>query len=176
MGLTLLQEDLAQSIREQTTRSGQSIENGIVKNLEEWSSLANDVHESARSSVSILDDLLVRDENSLVTDVIWLLTSPAANQNFDKVESGTLSLELTIFPLLGLVRDTYKEFRLSAQNKRIDFKLKFRPSSQNPHELPNWDQRNFVGDSIRITQVLRNLISNAIKFTPEGGSYPHLLE
>ena len=64
MGLTLLQEDLAQTIREQTTRSGQSIENGIVKNLEEWSSLANDVHESARSSVSILDDLLVRDGNT----------------------------------------------------------------------------------------------------------------
>ena len=153
MGLTLLQEDLAQTIREmssgsrQITERNSKIDSGLLQNLEEWSLLAKDVHESARSSVSILDDLL----------------------NFDKVESGTLSLEVTMFPLLGLVRDTYREFRLSAQNKKIKFGLEFRPSPLLPEDVPLWERRNFAGDSIRITQVIRNLISNAIKFTPEGG-------
>lgn len=66
MGLALLQEDLTQSIRDLRTRNSQSSENnarlegGILTNLEEWASLAKDVHGSARSSVSILDDLMVR--------------------------------------------------------------------------------------------------------------------
>ena len=66
MGLPLLQEDLAQSIRDLRTRNSQTSENnarlegGILSNLEEWASLAKYVDGSARSSVSILDDLIVR--------------------------------------------------------------------------------------------------------------------
>ena len=85
MGLALLQEDLTQSIRDLTTKDNQSSENdarmdgGIRSNLEEWSSLAKDVHDSARSSVSILDDLMVCAEKD--TSCLFLLCeiSPRSN-------------------------------------------------------------------------------------------------
>ena len=138
MGLTLLEEDLAQSLRgvavsSDNTRNEERT--ALIRNLDEWASLAKDVHESARSSVAILDDLL----------------------NFDKVESGTLSMELTTFPLFGLVRETYKEFRLSAQNKKLDFQLVCHDSVPGHNGATLWDEENFVGDSVRVAQVIRNL-------------------
>lgn len=70
MGLALLQEDLTQSIRDLTSRNKQRSENSEsldITNLQEWFSLAKDVHDSARSSVSILDDLMVCEKDTRLT-------------------------------------------------------------------------------------------------------------
>ena len=145
MGLTLLEEDLTESIRDIATRDNSfndterhRLEACLLRNLDDWSALTRDVHESARSSVAILDDLL----------------------NFDKIESGTLSLENTIMPIFGLIKGAYKEFRLSAQNKKIDFSLVCESPQPCDDTSELWFMRNFVGDSVRITQVIRNLCSS----------------
>jgi len=87
--------------------------------------------------------------------------------NYDKVESGTLSLELTVVSIWSLIERTVTEFKLPMASKNI--KLRIDIPSESPFEELLLEDQKMIGDNVRITQVLRNLVSNAIKFTPEGG-------
>ena len=121
--------------------------------------LEDDILTSARSAVGVLNDLL----------------------NYDKVESGTLSLELEVIPIFDLIQRTFAEFRQPAKLKKLGYELDLNPlvldgsentysSSIDPSELPQYMRRQCaIGDVSRLSQVMRNLISNSLKFTPNGG-------
>ena len=96
---------------------------------------------------------------------------------------GTLSLERTIISIWSLVETTAMEFRVPTAKKEIKLNLQF-DTSPNPDpsgSLPlgqvsqslaaEIKERKVVGDAVRITQVVRNLLSNAMKFTPQGGMW-----
>jgi len=75
-----------------------------------------------------------------------------------RLETGKLTIESLPFNLKILIEDIIDGFRPQAKTKNIDLKLEF-----------NINQAaNYISDPVRITQVLGNLISNAIKFTEEG--------
>lgn len=78
--------------------------------------------------------------------------------DFSKIESGKVELEQRPIPFPKLLSQVYSTMRTQAVYKGID--LKFNPGDN----LPEW----VIGDRTRLMQVLINLISNAIKFTPEG--------
>jgi len=164
MALTLLQEEIAQSLGYDTTEEMEKLHlnaegsgatttsdtaddtNNKVSNTKPeigWYKLAKEVQINAESSVEVLNDLL----------------------NYDKVESGSLSLELTAIPIWGLIEQTISEFRLSASSKNIKMSLELPKSSPT---MPTLKDTKVVGDAVRIVQVVRNLVSNALKFTPEG--------
>ena len=117
----------------------------------EWFNTANDVLANTQSAVDVLSDLL----------------------NYDKVQSNTLTLELTKVPIWCLIQRTMDEFRLPAMNKQIEMKVNYEWGEQvydNSDQLPSGLLSQLVvGDQIRLQQVLRNLASNAVKFTPENG-------
>lgn len=75
-----------------------------------------------------------------------------------KVEMGVLSLQERKFSLRALVEDCVYTFENAAQTKGLDYNLSITPEMDD----------EFMGDPLRIKQVLTNLLSNAIKFTPEG--------
>ncbi|MFT6434447.1 MAG: PAS domain S-box-containing protein [Candidatus Azotimanducaceae bacterium] len=77
--------------------------------------------------------------------------------DISKIESGKIELQLTPFSLADLLYGLEKLFHLSANEKQL--KLTFSAFD---------DKTNFVGDPVRIGQVLINLISNAIKYTDSG--------
>ncbi|MBK6794440.1 MAG: PAS domain S-box protein [Anaerolineales bacterium] len=79
--------------------------------------------------------------------------------DFSKIEAGKLSIIPSPFKPDTLVRETVKLFMPKAQQKSI--LLSVMVTSNIPDAA--------MGDSGRIRQILSNLISNAIKFTPEGG-------
>ena len=78
--------------------------------------------------------------------------------DFSKMEAGQVDLELTTFNLGDLLHRMAESFVVMASEKDIRLHAQLLLS-----ELPN-----VVGDSVRIEQVLNNLLGNAIKFTREG--------
>ena len=76
--------------------------------------------------------------------------------DLDRMESGRVTLNVTEVDLNALVADATDRARTTAQLHRfkLDLDPKLRP-------LP--------ADSDRIFQVVTNLISNAIKYSPKGG-------
>lgn len=78
--------------------------------------------------------------------------------DYSKIESGKLELESIPFDIRELVEETIDIVSPKAMEKDLDFHLFIDPT------IPN----HFLGDPIRIRQILLNLISNAIKFTPSG--------
>lgn len=78
--------------------------------------------------------------------------------DYSKIESGTLSLEIKEFSVLEIIEETLDMFRSKAAQKKIDL----------VHYLdPNVPETIFC-DSLRLKQILINLIGNSIKFTEEG--------
>ena len=76
-----------------------------------------------------------------------------------KIESGRMELELTTFDLPTLLRDTLTMMRERATRKGIETILEI--DSQ---------LGDCMADERKVKQTLLNLLSNALKFTPEGGS------
>lgn len=79
--------------------------------------------------------------------------------DLSKIEAGQLSLEITPFSLKQKIQDTLELLTPLANEKDLTLSLKYNP------DLPEMIE----GDEHRISQILRNLIGNAIKFTHEGG-------
>src|SRR6185436_14147296 len=78
--------------------------------------------------------------------------------DFSKIESGKIQLEKIDFNLENLLKQVINAFRHSADEKQL--KLTLGRQSDIP-EIIN-------GDPVRLTQILNNLLHNAIKFTSEG--------
>lgn len=78
--------------------------------------------------------------------------------DFSKIESGKLSLHLEPFNLVTLVGDVIGLMSDSAVQKNLKL----------TSNLPSRITHNFIGDQMRLRQILLNLIGNAIKFTEQG--------
>ena len=79
--------------------------------------------------------------------------------DYSKVEAGSLTLESAPFELATVFRSVAGLFSLKARSKGL--RLTFSGSENVPLMLQ--------GDALRLSQVLINLIGNALKFTDRGG-------
>jgi histidine kinase len=80
-------------------------------------------------------------------------------QELSRVEAGASPLEIKPARIENLVQTTIKRLASQALKKQINL------STDIPAELPP-----VLLDEARITQVLTNLVSNALQYTPAGGS------
>jgi HAMP domain-containing protein/CheY-like chemotaxis protein/signal transduction histidine kinase len=78
--------------------------------------------------------------------------------DLSKIESGTVSVEAEEVFFSNLLEMVGRPFRHEAENRRLAFEV---------HSDPNLT-RSLVTDSKRLQQVLKNLLSNAFKFTEHG--------
>jgi PAS domain S-box-containing protein len=78
--------------------------------------------------------------------------------DFTKLDSGKIELSAIDFNLRELTQSLYQSFSFKAKEKNIVFDVEY------DQRMPFYVK----GDNFRLSQVLNNLISNAIKFTHEG--------
>ncbi|MBD5641068.1 MAG: response regulator, partial [Desulfovibrio sp.] len=80
--------------------------------------------------------------------------------DMSKIESGKLSISNEEFNLHQLLENIGNIVRPQIHARKQNFEIL----------LENVDEENLVGDAMRLNQVLLNILSNACKFTPEGGN------
>lgn len=78
--------------------------------------------------------------------------------DFSKIEAGKLKFEDKYFSLRDIVNDLVNTIRFKADEKGLQLVVQI--DEQIPEQIS--------GDPLRLNQILLNLVSNAIKFTPGG--------
>jgi signal transduction histidine kinase/AmiR/NasT family two-component response regulator len=78
--------------------------------------------------------------------------------DLSKIEAGKLQLEMEPFSINDLAQGAVATFNVMAQSKDLSFDLSVSPDAVGV----------YIGDSIRVRQILYNLVSNALKFTTSG--------
>ncbi|HHB94148.1 MAG TPA: response regulator, partial [Campylobacterales bacterium] len=81
--------------------------------------------------------------------------------DISKLESGKVELEESYFNIIDEFENMIETYAKDASQKDIDFSIWIDPE---------FSSELFKSDATKIKQVLINLISNAIKFTPNSGS------
>lgn len=79
--------------------------------------------------------------------------------DLSKVEQGSIEIEKEPFKILDMIDRIVELFAIKAKEKSLRFYCYASPA------IPEL----LIGDTVRLRQVLSNLVGNAIKFTPKGG-------
>ncbi len=114
----------------------------LIENKEQ--NLTDQQKDFAKTMYNAGNDLL-----NLINDILDL----------SKIEARKLSLRFEDFSLPGFFERLRQTFEPQASSKKIDFNIEFAPEAQNI---------SIHSDPLRLEQVLRNFLSNAIKFTESG--------
>jgi PAS domain S-box-containing protein len=78
--------------------------------------------------------------------------------DYNKMESGKIVFEQAQFSLNDFLKDILRTYSFRSKSKNLEFDI------IKENELPS----EVIGDSIRLNQILSNLLSNALKFTQKG--------
>ncbi len=90
----------------------------------------------------------------------FLLTLINDILDMSRIESGKMELEEVPFDLFAVAEKLDSMFRSTTEAKNLKWDVR----------MQDFDVCRVVGDELRLTQVIINFISNAVKFTPPGGS------
>lgn len=92
---------------------------------------------------------------SLVNDIL----------DMSKIENSKITINHMAIHMPGLIGQLAAIIEPQAKDAGIKFEIQSRIS-----------HKNFYGDSLRISQILINILSNAVKFTPSGGTVGFAVE
>ena len=148
--------------------STQILEDKIEYSYQFFSSIIHDM----RTPINIIMGFLDLLNKKLANDIEGKEYIHAANRSadmisalvddvldFTKVDLGKLELNMHYFSIMEEFESIVTSFYYITQKKEIDFRVYFDPLS--PYII--------YSDAHRIKQIINNLISNALKFTPENG-------
>ncbi len=132
-----------------------------------WAASAAKMRDSAEEISEITASTLMRNDISvptreklreIQTDTGRLLMTLNDAEDYAKIESKTLALRNEPYDFTGLVSDIANFCSVACADKSISFSLDC------DEDIPSV----LIGDSRRISQIVMNLFSNAVKFTEEG--------
>ncbi|WP_235591132.1 PAS domain-containing protein [Pseudoalteromonas sp. H105] len=132
--------------------------------------LANMSHEIRTPMNAILGGLQLLENTSLSTDLRKILANATSSAkslltiindilDYSKVESNKIELEKAALSIVGILDSVKYDLDALISNKGINFEVVI---DEKFHD-------NWVGDLVRVKQIILNLASNAVKFTHQGG-------
>ncbi|HEX8550945.1 MAG TPA: ATP-binding protein [Abditibacteriaceae bacterium] len=115
-----------------------------------WTHLLQSGEISAEESAIGLSTISrnARAQSQLIEDIL----------DVSRMIAGNMSLEVQPVHLLGIMEEALSTILPAAQSKNIQF-----------HRMFDEGVALVSGDPVRLQQIVGNLLSNALKFTPEGG-------
>ncbi|MDP2633193.1 MULTISPECIES: PAS domain-containing hybrid sensor histidine kinase/response regulator [unclassified Pseudoalteromonas] len=131
--------------------------------------LANMSHEIRTPMNAILGGLQLLDNAELSTDLRKILVNATSSAkslltiindilDYSKVESNKIEIEKMPLSIVDILNSVKYDLDALISNQQIDFKIDV---SKNFHD-------NWLGDQVRVKQIILNLASNAVKFTNQG--------
>ena len=131
------------------------------------SSMSHEIRTPMNAVIGLVHLLLQEDPRKDQVDHLKTLMFSAENLlklinnilDFSKIEAGKIDIIHKEFNLKDIVNSLNHGFSMQAKEKQITFEVNL------DHRIPN----TIIGDPLRISQILNNLVSNAVKFTDNGG-------
>jgi PAS domain S-box-containing protein len=128
--------------------------------------MSHEIRTPLNGIIGLSNLMLLENKNSAVTENLTTLSFSANHLlslvndvlDFSKIEAGKIDFAADVFNLHQTVQNVFKIFLSIAKEKNIELLLNI---SKGIPEL-------VIGDKHRLTQMLNNLVGNAIKFTHKG--------
>jgi CheY-like chemotaxis protein/signal transduction histidine kinase/HAMP domain-containing protein len=118
--------------------------------------LGQQLTENPDGNLSVKQVEFARTIHGAGTDLLNLISDIL---DLSKIESGTVTVDAEEILTTNLLDTVGRPFRHEAENRQLSFNIDVDPNLG----------RSIITDSKRLQQVLKNLLSNAFKFTAEGG-------
>ena len=118
--------------------------------------LGQQLSENPERNLTVKQVEFARTIHGAGTDLLNLISDIL---DLSKIESGTVTIEAEEIFFANLLDMVARPFRHEAENRKLGFDVQISADLG----------RSFVTDSKRLQQVLKNLLSNAFKFTAHGG-------
>ena len=119
--------------------------------IDDWLDLISSIGNSSDAAILVLNDLI----------------------NYDKISMGILNMDRDLCCFWAIVGQAVEPFTVQARqaNVKLSMQLQVHRDDGTLTEEQHIMLRRLLvhADTVKMIQVVRNLVSNAIKFTPEGG-------
>lgn len=182
-GIIRMQDDLAQQrelhrqLEERTAQLHEALEiaqRGNRARSEFLSRMSHDIRTPLNAVIGMIaiarqseDPARIQDcLNKAASSADYLLSLVDSVLDLSKIESGKTALAMGRVDLQKLLEQVWATFSPQFQNRGIEFRLHTGPGLA-------WE---YLGDQLKVSRILFNLLGNAVKFTGPGGHVSLTLE
>ena len=136
------------------------------------SNMSHEIRTPMNAIIGLTEILLNKKQDETATENLKAIRFSANNLltiindilDFSKIEAGKFSFDIQTFEIFHVLDEINKSIKLSAQSKGLLYEIQISGA------IPKY----LKGDSVRLTQILLNLLGNSVKFTQTGKINLHI--